>query len=550
MMEEFPQQLYDAISRLELTFLECNRLIELSNHVDTAAWCYNSESKEEKILFNPEFLNSLDETECEIVIRHEIQHKALFKELGRLDLDHELLNVALDIAISRVLSRSYDSQAFGKYCNELYGRYPPNVNTVLALAWYGLDPERIEHDQIRKYYRELWRHKKDPSPIEIYYRILEISGYEELLPGRALGESGKGRAKGEKGESPKGDSHGREKEKGEDEPESNEDEDGGKDEEDDGEGPGPEDGQKGGKKKDGQGPGSVDGPDRRKKEDSAPGPAGSGGGPPEGTYVRSIPADDLEDMRDDEIGKKALEKGKGERHYRDWLRELEIEKDQFEALEIEDFIKRIESVDVLDRTAERIRSSVHQETKRQMYPFQPTRLGHIYMLTGISQILHQYWNKVSSNRIPRLNIYVDVSPSMVAFREKGVFLIDRLKDLFPTTFFVFGTGVKEFNVSDFAAGKYPVAYGTDFNPVVKHLMGSDVECGVIFTDGEAYVERANQIKFGRSGKRLFTVYFNRYKVHRKDGANPVRSDLDEISEEVMQIDLFEAQTGLTFRTVL
>ena len=479
-MEEFPQQLYDAISRLELTFLECNKLIEVSNRVDTAAWCYNSESKEEKIIFNPEFLDSLDETGCEIVIRHEIQHKALFKELGRLDLDHELLNVALDIAISRVLSRSYKSDAFKGFCEKIYGRGPDNTNTVISLAWYGLDPDRIGNDQIREYYRELWGLAKDPSPIEIYYRILEISDHHELLPDSRRGP--------------------------------------------------------------------LPLPSKGKGPEPSEKPVGRGLA--EGTYIRDIPADDLENMGEDDIGLKVLKKGKGEPHYEDWLRELEIEKEQYEALEIEDFIKRIESVDILDRTAERIRGSVHKETRRQMYPFQPTRLGHIYMLTGISQILHQYWNKVSSNRIPRLNIYVDVSPSMMEFREKEVFLIDRLKDLFPSTFFVFGTDVKEFQVSDFAAGKYPVAYGTDFNPVIEHLMDSEVECGVIFTDGEAYVWSANQTKFGRSGKRLFTVYFNNYEYFERHDPNPIRSDLDEISEDVMQIDLFKPQTELSHRVML
>ena len=503
-MEEFPQQLFDAISGLELTFLDCERLIELSKCVETAAWCYNSRTKEEKILFNPAFLETLDQTGCEIVIRHEILHKALYKEVSRTDLDHQLLNVALDIGISRVLSRGYDHGAFREFCNEVYGKNPDTVNTVLALVWYGLDPDRIIHERVREYYKELWTHQGDSSPIEIYYRILEISGYEELLPGRGPTEPGPGKAKGKKGVPPDGDGQGGKKEE-------------------EGEEPGPEDGSVGGKKEDGT--------------------------PPEGTYVRSIPANDLEDMGEDEIGTKVLNSSPGN-CYEKWRKEIQVQKERTEATGIEQFIQRIESVDILDQTAERITNSIHTETRRQIYPIQPSRLGHIYIRTGISQILHQYWNKVSSNRIPRLNIYVDVSPSMSAFREKEVFLIDRLKDLFPSTFFVFGTTVKEFKVSDFAAGKYPVAGGTDFNPVVRHLMNSEVECGVIFTDGEAYVSSENQVRFDRSGKRLFTVYFNGHREFGKRGPDPVKSDLDKVSEEVMQIDLFEAQTDLTFKAAL
>jgi hypothetical protein len=482
MMEELPQQLFDAITGLELTFLDCERLVELSRSIETAAWCYNSITKEQKILFNPAFLETLDQTGCEIVIRHEILHKSLYKEISRTDLDPQLLNIALDIGISRVLSRSYNADAFENFSNEVYGKNPDIVNSVLALAWYGLVPDRIGHDQIRKYYKELWTGARDPSPMEIYYRILEISGYEEALPDWKLAVLIPGNDKGETG----GDSA------------------------------------------NGNGPGNALNQD---------------------VHVRNIPEGDLEYIEEDEIGTKVLCGSPGN-CYEKWRKEIQVQKERTEATGIEQFIQRIESVDILDQTAERITNSIHTETRRQIYPIQPSRLGHIYIRTGISQILHQYWNKVSSNRIPRLNIYVDVSPSMSAFREKEVFLIDRLKDLFPSTFFVFGTTVKEFKVSDFAAGKYPVAGGTDFNPVVRHLMNSEVECGVIFTDGEAYVSSENQVRFGRSGKRLFTVYFNSHRGFGKRGPDPVKSDLDKVSEEVMQIDLFEAQTDLTFRAAL
>ena len=139
---------------------------------------------------------------------------------------------------------------------------------------------------------------------------------------------------------------------------------------------------------------------------------------------------------------------------------------------------------------------------------------------------------------------------MHPYREKEVFLIDRLKDLFPTTFFVFGSGVKEFSVADFSAGKYPIARSTDFNPVIEHLMAYDVECGVVFTDGESYVTPENRLKLRRSGKRLFVVYFNDEPSRKQVGPHPIRSDLDEISEEVMQIDLFERESPLTHRILL
>ena len=484
MIPEYPQQLYDAMSKLQLTFLECHKLIGLSEQVQTAAWCYNARSKEEKILFNPSFLEGLNAAECEVVIRHGIQHKALFKELGRMDLDRELLNVALDIAISKVFSRSCDALEYKAFCNKFYGADENTLHTVLALAWYGLDPNRIRNLEVRRYYKELWKLPKDPSPLEIYYRLQEISGYQKLLPKKGCASVDLD-GKDDNGPRRPGDLH----EKG---------------------------------------PGGMD------KE----------------VFVRGIPGADLEGMEEDNIENRVLGEGPAAGAMRQWLKALQIEKEVFEVGAIEEFISRIQSVEALDRTAGRIESLIHKETRRQLYPLRPSRLGHVYILTGISQLLRQYWNKVSSRHIARLNVYVDVSPSMERFREKEVFLIDRLKDFFPGTFYIFGTKVMEFMVRDFASGKYPCGSGTDFDPVVEHLMGSVVECAVVFTDGQAEISPKNRLRFLRSGKRLFTVYFNDQWELRKNGPEPIRSDLDDISELVMQLDLFEHHSSLIHRICL
>lgn len=488
MTHEIPQKLYDAISNMGLTFLECHKLIEISEEIETAAWCFNTETREERVLFNPVFMDSLDAIGCEVVLYHEILHKALYKGFAREDLDHQLLNIALDAAVNRVLSRSYPHEVFKAFCDGLYGRHPENTQTPLAIIWYGLDPNRIQIESLRNYYIKFWDSKEDPSPLEVYYQLLELS-QEDQSEGDGEGEGrGAERADSDSVQATEGD---------------------------------------------------VEGGEKSEQRRS----------------IRRISTDDLVDLPPDKIGDKVLRgtstagisSGPG---FEDWVKRMTLLQEEFEVRSIEDFLHRIESVELLDRTADRIVRSLKRETRRLTYPLYPSRLGHVYILTGLSDRLRQYWNLLPSNRLPRLNIYVDVSPSMSGFREKEVFLINRLKDFFPTTFYVFGGRVQEFTVADFAKGEYPIAYSTDFNPVVKHLMGSDVECGVVFTDGFSNVSLENRLRFPRSGKRLYAVYFNDDERHRKDGPNPVQSNLDEISDEVMQIDLFDEQPSLSHRVVL
>ncbi|MBN2032695.1 MAG: hypothetical protein JW836_05415 [Deltaproteobacteria bacterium] len=525
---ELSQELYDAISNLGLPFLECHKLVEINKEIDTAAWYYNTKNKEEKILFNPVFLESLDATGCEIVLRHEILHKALYKGFSRGDLDHQILNIALDAVVNRVLSRSYPPDIFQAYCEGVYSRHPENIQNPLAIVWYGLDPNLIKDESLRNYYIKFWASKEDPSPLEVYYQLLEFSQDEKIsVGGVPLPAKGRGEGPALSGRTLGGDG---DKNSGE----------GGK------ESPCDTECEGGAEQTAGTDAGHEQASERGGQEEKEIDHSG---------WLRRIPVEDFKDLLPDKIGNKVLRGrpaggSQGASGLEGWVKRMTLQAQEFDVRAIEEFLHRIESVDVLDRAAERIIHAVNRETRRLTYPLYPSRLGHVYILTGLSQRLCQYWNLMPSNRLPRLSIYVDVSPSMIGFREKEVFLIDRLKDLFPTTFYVFGSRVLEFSVSDFAKGKYPVAYSTDFNPVVEHLMGSDAECGVVFTDGFSHLNLENRLKFRRSGKRLFAVYFNDDVSRSKDGAHPVGSDLDGISEEVMQIDVFDKTHQIARRLAL
>gem|GEM_PF-7081044 len=529
-------ELFQSITNLGLAFTDCPRLISFSEEVPTAAWAYSPATGKEDILINPSFLEELDATGCEIVLRHEIQHKALYKEMILQGLDHLILNIALDAAISRVLSRSFPRDVFRDFCETQYGKTPENVESPLALAWYGLDPNRIQNPVLRDLYRKFWSAADDPSPLAIYYDLVWYLNrqMEEGPTGAGGGASGKGSAQGEtKSKRP-----GRAKGANEETQERSKGQKKG----------GPEsEGEKKGERR-ASGPGQPGG--KKGKGQGRAGPAGSKGGKGDSSgngesdrRVRTIPLDDPALYEQSDLDQKVLSRMGGGRWgmpaAEGWMEELRVRKSPLDLAELEAFIGRIESVDVIDKTAERIRNAIHPETRAMIYPLRPTRLGHVYILTGLSQRLHLYYNRQLAPRVPRLNIYLDVSPSMEGFRGQEVFLIDRLKDFFPSTFYAFASGVREISVTDFAQGLYPQGSGTNFNAVLRHFMDSDVMCGVIFTDGFCSVSTQVGNPFRRSGRRLFTVYFNDRHRRRKDGPRPVKSDLDPLSEEVMQIDVFK-----------
>ncbi|MBE0426931.1 MAG: hypothetical protein IBX72_09830 [Nitrospirae bacterium] len=511
--EAYP--LLEAASELEITLLECQKLITISDEVNIACWSYNTKTGEEKIIINPEILN-FPPKYLEMVLRHEILHKYLYKGYSPTLHDHQLLNVALDICINRLLFSVYKDD-FVNFCNTIYSKNSENRQNILALAWAGLDPEEIKDEKIRNLYKKIWKGQRVPSPKEIYYSLLsqDIDPTQVGGPIPFAGRSiGKGLGKGDKGEA-----------KGEDK----------------GRGNGTDEGQGEGRKGNGK---------RKKKGNKYIDKDGSLGDEEDngddGIVLREIPDDDGQhevDKSEDKIWKGLGDIGESQgggfsNSVSDWLKIIQVERRECETSELEDFLNRIESVDILDEVSTRIIHAITGATQRQLYPYRLSRAGFVYLNAGISDILHQYWNKTVEGRKTKLNIYVDTSPSMYPFREQEIFLIERFRDLFPTTFYVFAGKVEEFLIDDFIKGKYPGGSSTSFDSVIKHFIDSDAECGVVFTDGESSVSMHNRSNFKMSRKRLFTVYFNDAQRNQQ-----IKSDLDYMSEAVMQINVKDKVLG-------
>jgi len=191
------------------------------------------------------------------------------------------------------------------------------------------------------------------------------------------------------------------------------------------------------------------------------------------------------------------------------------------------FIQRLKTRQQLDNATRTIFNALNGRSRLQVYPYRLSRLGLIYLACGVSKAVPLYWNKPPDSGKPKLAVYIDTSPSMDEYKEMEVFLVDELKDYFPTSIFVFAGNIEEVELHSFARGEYESGSSTDFDAPINHFVTSDFDAGLIFTDGYSSVNFEEMKRLRESEKRLFTIYFTEDKRPS--------SDLDAISEEVLVI---------------
>jgi len=210
------------------------------------------------------------------------------------------------------------------------------------------------------------------------------------------------------------------------------------------------------------------------------------------------------------------------------FKQIFVNKTSFDSASVEEFISRIESRQALESACSRIVSALSNQSTCQLYPYQLSRIGVIYVACGVSDKVPIFLNRMPDAHKSRLAVYIDTSPSMEGYQAKEVFLIDRLKEYFPTKVYSFAHDVKEISLDDFANGNYEEGYSTSFDAVVEHMTGSRFDAGVIFTDGFSSVNSDNEQAFKKSRKRLFTVYFS--------DREEVDSELDQICEKTITVN--------------
>jgi hypothetical protein len=210
------------------------------------------------------------------------------------------------------------------------------------------------------------------------------------------------------------------------------------------------------------------------------------------------------------------------------FKQIFVSKTAFDSTSVEEFISQIESRQTLESACAGIIAALSNQSVCQLYPYQLSRIGVIYAACGVSDKVPIFLNRMPEAHKSRLAIYIDTSPSMECFQGKEVFLIDRLREYFPTRIHCFAHDVQEISLDDFANGNYEEGYGTSFDAVIEHMVKSRYDAGVIFTDGLSGVNASNARLFRQSRKRLFTVYFS--------DCGEADSQLDQLCEKTITIN--------------
>jgi hypothetical protein len=175
---------------------------------------------------------------------------------------------------------------------------------------------------------------------------------------------------------------------------------------------------------------------------------------------------------------------------------------------VEQFLRSIRLRRIADRTANKVTEPLQRGTRVQPYPLFPTRMGLLYQVCELDQVLGMYWNREVFNSGARmaLGMYVDVSGSMAGHFPVVAYFVGAMKE-YPLRVRVFDTEVREVDLDALSSGKLEGGGGTDFDaPIQDFLDDPELVAGVLFTDGEAQVSPSVGKRLRASRKRLYVVY--------------------------------------------
>ena len=207
----------------------------------------------------------------------------------------------------------------------------------------------------------------------------------------------------------------------------------------------------------------------------------------------------------------------------------------FGTSDIAKFLRNINVRRIADNLVSKISDPWQKENRVQAYPVYPTRKGFIFLALGLSDVFSFYYNQDVSDSGARMTIglYMDVSGSMANYFNIVAHIIKTFKE-FPLRMKAFDTSVYEVNIDEVLAGKILGGGYTDFDkPILDFIDDSELEAGVLFTDGGAEVSMSVGEKLKKSSKRLYVVYF--ISGDRKQFS----SDLDKYSFDKTYINVSE-----------
>jgi len=495
-----------AALELGLNYNDIPDMIEMTDSPDIpiAAWGINKETRESKIYVNPK-IAKFPIKQIQWVLRHEILHYAGYQELGILG-NKDLENVVLDITINRILSFPYPDIS-KKASKRIYPAESKNTIHALAQAHLQDDTDFCasqegagkiktkEDKKIIELYFEIWHSDEVPSSLSLYYRLFKGNKDKIKSP---WGEGG-------------------------DEKESDKDK---KDSKDTSGSPKPGKGKSKAKAKPKivfhEIPIEMDTKEQKEKVKDKP--------------LLKEAKNQIDTMKYDcsrKRGRSYSNSQKATEAFSNATSELfdKILVEAKDGIDVRGVSRFIESLNLQREMTDAIDPLIKEASSsslRQLYPLKLSRLGIIYIACGISDLIPFYYNRTPENQKLSVAIYVDTSPSMDEFKENEVWLIDKLKESFPTNIFVFSGSVEKISTRDFALGKYPQGYSTSFDAVIEHFLEQKDDFALVFSDGYSDITEENKNKFKISRKKLYAIYFSNWN-------DKVTSNLDSISSSSISL---------------
>ncbi len=163
-------KLVNVIRKLGLSYLDSIDIIRIDDHVQNACWIYNQANHTEEILINRHIVEEKSELTIEMLLRHEILHRAFYNGFNYKFDDKKRANIVLDISINKLLKIAYQEKS-----DPLFKLYTaPCYECELILCIADVEKEAIQDIKLRKIYSDIWDNTEMPNPESIYYQLMEL----------------------------------------------------------------------------------------------------------------------------------------------------------------------------------------------------------------------------------------------------------------------------------------------------------------------------------------------------------------------------------------
>lgn len=524
-------KLVRAISKAGLSWTAWSAIVEISDSIngqklpfDTACWYYDEKTKKEKILITPNLMKILPVNLIVLVIKHEMLHKSMYRNIKGAS-NRELINIALDAAIQKILSMS-EPKLMIKLSNLLYKQQRTGVMSVVNCS-ITKDERNSIRDKLQDIFDEIYW-----VTYEEQNRYNTVSKDSTTFNDHVVSKRWRGNigndfipdpltlynklaatlTKEEKNEVKKQYAHLKIC---------------------------PQNGSENGSKDKNHPRGGKD-------------------------NLRAADKNTLEqekkitgDIAD------SVSRGGGYSNYEAlnaFFKKYVYQSKETDTTTVEDFARHWHTLNQVEGATAEIYKTIRRNVTLDPYPMELSRTGIEMVAIGVSgPQMPIYFNEDPEDIGGKKKIacYFDTSPSMNPFISYMVHVAEffdscdeceiaggKFKGKYAFSEKV--KGMSEEQWKEFIKGEVRGGCGTAFDPIIRHanerIEKDDVDIIVIFTDGYSSLSDEQIEKFNESGKKCYTLYFSHgdysyyHSRHDQDSSAGMETDLDKLDGESFTIN--------------